>query len=159
MLGLCVFLFTSSIVVIKFFCECFGGCGKNIAFITAALVIGLISTIFQLMGEETSLFTSACVFGYTAHLCYMLGKYHTSPYIIRCFLPFSSDAFTLLCKFTLYNVVSQNLNEYCNPELVDNNAANIVIGIGVAIDNIWPWDNVLLLLEKKPDKATLYKEV
>jgi len=71
LLGLCAILFTGSIVVIGFLFKYFGGCGINIAFITLPLVIGLISTALQLMGEEASLLTSACVFSYATYLCYV----------------------------------------------------------------------------------------
>lgn len=133
LLGLCAFLFTGSIIGIGLLFEYFGGCGINIAFITVTLVIGVISTALQLMGEEASLLTSACVFSYATYLCYVSGKYHIITYIIRGFLSFNSDALTLLGKFTLCNIVSQNPNRDCNPALADNNSANIVIGVGITI--------------------------
>jgi len=71
LLGLCAFLFTGSIIGIGLLFEYFGGCGINIAFITVTLVIGVISTALQLMGEEASLLTSACVFSYATYLCYV----------------------------------------------------------------------------------------
>jgi len=71
LLTLCALLFTSSIVAIGLLFRYFGGCGVNIAFITVTLLVGLISTVIQLFGEEASLLASACVFSYATYLCYV----------------------------------------------------------------------------------------
>lgn len=48
----------------------FGDCDINVAFVTVTLILGVISTIVQLMGEESSLLTSSSIFAYSTYLCY-----------------------------------------------------------------------------------------
>ena len=53
----------------------FAGCADNLAFITITLIMGIVCTLIQLTGEESSLFTSASIFSYTTYLLYTAGKF------------------------------------------------------------------------------------
>lgn len=68
------FLFISSLVVIGVMFHLFTGCTSNTTFIAITLVLGVLTTVVQLTGEEASLFTSACIFAYSTYLCYTAGE-------------------------------------------------------------------------------------
>lgn len=100
------FMYISSFVAIGFMYKFFTGCQSNMAFITITLVVGVLSTALQLTGEESSVFTSGCVFAYST--------------------------------FLLYTAVSKNPNEECNPQLGEEDALGIALGVGVTlIGVIW----------------------
>eukprot|EP00553_Chaetoceros_curvisetus_P015593 CAMPEP_0204643584 /NCGR_PEP_ID=MMETSP0718-20130828/825_1 /ASSEMBLY_ACC=CAM_ASM_000674 /TAXON_ID=230516 /ORGANISM="Chaetoceros curvisetus" /LENGTH=369 /DNA_ID=CAMNT_0051664865 /DNA_START=243 /DNA_END=1349 /DNA_ORIENTATION=- len=99
-------MYISSFVAIGFMYKFFTGCQSNAAFITITLVVGVLSTALQLTGEESSVFTSGCVFAYSTYL--------------------------------LYTAVSKNPEGECNPQLGEENALGIALGVGVTlIGVIW----------------------
>lgn len=64
------FFFLFSAVGIGLLYGFFMGCNSNVAFISITLVFGLLCTVIQLIGEESSLFTSMSLFAYATFLCY-----------------------------------------------------------------------------------------
>lgn len=70
LIGSCAFFLIFSFVAIGLMFHYFKGCASNTAFISITLILGIISTVVQLTGEEASLFTSSCVFAYSVFLCY-----------------------------------------------------------------------------------------
>lgn len=104
LLGSCAFLCIGSLVAIGVMFHYFKGCTSNTSFIAITLVLGVVLTVVQMMGEEASLFTSSCIFAYSTYLC--------------------------------YTSVSKNPNSQCNPQLGEESAGNIVLGIAVALIGI-----------------------
>jgi len=65
---------TCSLVAIGFMYHYFAGCETNTSFITVTLVIGILSIAIQMKGEESSLFTSSAIFGYSTYILFTAGK-------------------------------------------------------------------------------------
>lgn len=101
LIGSSAIMFIASFVAIGLMFHYFSGCKSNTAFISITLIVGILSTVLQLMGVEASLFTSACIFAYSTFLC--------------------------------YTAVSKNTNGQCNPQLGEENVANVILGLAVAI--------------------------
>lgn len=64
-----VFFLGSIAAIIVMFLH-FSGCTTNNAFIAVTLAMSVVVTAIQLMGEEASLLTSACVVAYATYLCF-----------------------------------------------------------------------------------------
>ena len=85
LLLLSVLSFILSFVGIGFMYAYFGGCTNNMVFISVTLAMGLICTVVQLTGEESSLFTSASIFTYATYLLYTAGEYFNFNFDFRIF--------------------------------------------------------------------------
>lgn len=66
----CAILFIGSFIAIGLMYAYFSDCPTNMAFITINLISGILYTVLQLFGTESSLFTSAAVFTYSTYLCF-----------------------------------------------------------------------------------------
>ena len=131
LLCLCGTLFIASIVGIGFMFVHFSGCSNNMAFIVITLILGVLCTVIQLTtGEESSLCTSAAVFAYATYLCYTAGECFA--FLKTCSTTGTS---TLNSRLNLYYIcqVSKNPHGECNPQLGDNDALGIFLGLAITV--------------------------
>jgi hypothetical protein len=128
LIGSSAIMFIASFVAILLMFHYFSGCKSNPVFISITLIVGILSTNLQLMGVEASLFTSACIFAYSTFLCYTAGEN------VRLFsISLSVKHPCSIRSQSCFHSVSKNTNGQCNPQLGEENVANVILGLAVAI--------------------------
>jgi hypothetical protein len=75
----CGILFSAMITGVALLFKYFGGCTTNKVFISFTLILSIIATIVQLLGEEASLLTSAIISVYATYLCYSSVSSNSDP--------------------------------------------------------------------------------